>query len=324
MLSALAVAMASVVMSGASSAAQAQTQCQKYDQIKLQEYAGSIINLAPWVGIEKGIFKKYCLEAVLVPIPSAPAGFAAAVQGSVDFVGAFPDGLFVAITKGLDMKIVATSNDTVYYALIVGSHVALSNEAKGYPAIMKDLVGKKIGVNAFGSTTDTIARLNFIHAGLNPNDATWVAYGSVIAGVAALKNRTIDALESYSDGPEITAAITNGKIFGDFRNSATDMPPIIRKMKGAGLVWAAKETFIKANSDVVKRFVAANNEAVEWINNPAHFDEVVSLVGKKTPSPEGVEDPKGLLLARVRAYVPQVSSRIAGSTRIMEQIFARI
>ena len=285
-------------------------ECEKLDEIKLQEYAGLIQNIVPWAAIEAGIFEKHCLDATMVAIPSGPAGFAASVQGGVNFVSTAPETLMVPFSQGMDVKIVAGMNDTIHYALAVNPNLALPHEKDGYPAVMQDLIGKRIGVNALGSTTNALARANFVAAGLDPDDATWVAYGAPAAGFAALQNGTVDAIQIWSDGMEIVQALVGAKIIGDLRDPELKHLPVVEGMRGAALQWAAQTSFIEANEDVVKRFIAANSEAVAWIRDKANYDKVVDIVRRRAPSPEGIADPEALLIQRVDKFIPQVSDKI--------------
>lgn len=284
--------------------------CESYDEVKLQEYAGLIQNIVVWSGIEAGVFEKNCLKATLVPIPSAPAAYAASVQGGIDFVATAPETLLVPYSQGMNVKFVAGMNDTIHYALIVRPDLELPSESQGYPAVMKDLIGKRIGVNALGSTTNALARVNFTAAGLNPDDANWVAYGAPTAGIAALQNGTVDAIQLWSDGMDVAAALTGGKILGDLRDPNTQTLPVVSGMRGASLEWAAQTSFIEANPDVVARFVKANSEAIAWLKDPANLEKVVDLVRTRAPSPDAVEDPEALLRKRVEGFLPQVSDKL--------------
>lgn len=311
-VSALVLALGGLV--GATQDASAESRsCKKYDEVKLQEYAGLIQNIVAWAGIESGAFERHCLKAVMVPIPSAPAAYAASVQGGVNFVSTAPETAFVPYSQGMDIKIVAGMNNTIHYALVVRKDLALPHEAEGYPAVMRDLVGKRIGVNALGSTTNALARANFTAAGLNPDDANWVAYGAPPAGIAALQNGTVDAIQLWSDGMDIAAALTGGKVIGDLRDPGTKTLPVVATMRGASLELAAQSSYIERNKDVVARFVAANSEAIDWIKDPANFKAVADIVRKRAPSPAGVADPEALLVQRVKRFIPQVSAKLSVS-----------
>lgn len=289
----------------AQATAGAPAKCDKIDVVKVQEYVGIIQNLVPWAAIDQGIFKKYCLEAKMTNFPSGPAALAASLQGGLDFLSLAPDTVYVPVSQGFDLKIVAFMNDTIHYVLVVGKHVPLPNKTAGYPAVMKDLVGKKVGTNAFGSTTDTLARAAFMGAGIDPAQVNWIAYGPPAAGIAGLFNGSLDAAMFFGDGMDIAAAATGGTIIVDHRDPKTATSKDIAAMRGASLMWVAQTAFVKSNPDLVRRFARANNEAIEWIRNPANFDAVVKIVRQRAPSPGEVSDPEGLLLERVKRYIPQ-------------------
>jgi len=289
----------------AQTAAGAAGNCAKVDVITVQEYVGLIQNLVPWTAIDQGFFKKYCLEAKMANFPSGPAALAASLQGGLDFLSLAPDTVYTPVSKGFDLKIVAFMNDTVHYVLVAGKHVPLPHKSEGYPAIMKDLIGKKIGTNAFGSTTDTLARTSFADAGIDPSQANWIAYGQPAAGIAGLVNGSLDAAMFFGDGMDIAVAASGGSIVVDNRDPNTATSKQIAAMRGASLMWVVQNAYAKANPDIVRRFAKANNEAVDWIKNPANFDGVVKIVQARAPSPDGVPDPHALLLERVKRYIPQ-------------------
>jgi NitT/TauT family transport system substrate-binding protein len=301
----------------AASSAYAQTPaCAKVDTIKVQEYPGLIQNLVPWAALDQGLFQKYCLEAKMTSYPSGPAALAASLQGGLDFISLAPDTVYVPVSQGFDLKIVAFMNDTVHYALVVGKNVQLPPKSAGFEAMMKALVGKKIGVNALGSTTDILAKSNFTAAGLDYTQVNWIAYGPPTAAIAGLHNGSLDGAMFFGDGMDIAAAATGGTIAVDLRDPNTKASALMASMRGSALLWASQGAFVRANPDVVRRFARANNEAIEWIKDPKNFDAVLRIVREKAPSPPGVADPEGLLRQRARNYIPQENAR--GSLRALK------
>ena len=282
--------------------------CAKMDVVKVQEYTGYIVNLTTWVAMDQGILKKYCIEPQIVAIPSAPAAFAASVQGGVDFIMSSTDTTFIPASQGLDVKIVGSINNTIFYAMIVGKHLKLTPEQLQYPAVIKALEGKTIGVNAFGASMDGFARYTVRAAGADPSKYKWVAYGAFPNGVAGLTNGTIDAIEASGDAMDIAAATTGGTIVADFRDKETIKKlPQVAAITGANMMWVSPTAFVKKNPEVVRRFVDAQNETIAWIRDPKNFDAVVKVVAQKAPSPEGLPDRDALTVARVQHYIVQLS-----------------
>ncbi len=283
--------------------------CAKVDTIKVQEYPGLIQNLVAWSALDGGFFKKHCLDAKMTSFPSGPAALAASLQGGLDFISLAPDTVYVPVSQGFDLKIVAFMNDTVHYALVAGKHMQLPPKSEGFPAMMKALSGKKIGVNALGSTTDILAKSNFTVANLDFNQANWIAYGPPTAAIAGLQNGSLDAAMFFGDGMDIAAAATGGSIVVDLRDPNVTASPLMSSMKGCALLWAAQGNFVRSNPEVVRRFAQANNEAIAWIKDPKNRDAVLKIVRERAPSPAGVGDPEALLQLRANNYIPQVNSR---------------
>ncbi len=311
-LSAASILLALPVGNAAYAQAAAAPACSKLDVVKLQEFVGLVYNLTYWVGVDQGIFKKHCLEPVLVRFPSGPTALAGSIQGAVNFILASPENLYIASSKGFNGKFVAFMNSSVHYALVVRKGLPMPNMAEGYPGYMKDLEGKTIGVNVLGSTADAFARFDFTAAGIDPGKQTWVAYGQPQAGIAALQNGSLDAAIFFADGMDIAAAIAGGTIIADFRDlDVLKKSPLLYPMRGVHLAWAANTAFLDAHPDETRRFFLANNEALNWAADPKNFDTVVRLVGAKSPLPAGVPDPEKVLRARVQRYLATTSPRFS-------------
>jgi ABC-type nitrate/sulfonate/bicarbonate transport system substrate-binding protein len=237
----LVAAGAGVIASCLVSAALAQpASCPKMDTVKVQEYTGYIVNLTTWVAMDQGILRKYCIEPQIVAIPSAPAAFAASVQGGVDFIMSSTDTTFIPASQGLDVKIVGSINNTIFYAMVVGKHLKLTPEQLQYPGVIKALEGKTIGVNTFGASMDGFARYTVRAAGADLAKYKWVAYGAFPNGVAGLTNGTIDAIEASGDAMDIAAAATGGTITADFRDKDTIAKlPQVAAITGANMMWVS-------------------------------------------------------------------------------------
>ena len=93
----------------------------------------------------------------------------------------------------------------------------MPNLKDGYPAMMKDLVGKKIGVTALAATTEAYMKSAFEGAGLSADSATYIAVGGVTTAVPALKGGVVDAAMMFGTGPELAEALGVGKIVLDYR-----------------------------------------------------------------------------------------------------------
>ena len=264
--------------------AQGQAPCTSMPVVRVQEWTGDIINLVPWVADTKGIFKKHCLDVKLIPLVGGPASLAGLVNGTIEYANGAMDSPMRARVRGVDIRITANMYAANWSVLVARNDLALPNLKDGYPAMMKDFVGKKIGVTQLAATTEAYMKSAFEGAGLSADSATYVAVGGVTTAVPALRGGVVDAAMMFGTGPELAEALGVGKIVLDFRKDVG--PAQLRALRGATLSWAAFGPYIDKNQDAVAAFTNANNEAIVWIQNPQNRSELYKIIGDRMPLPE--------------------------------------
>jgi NitT/TauT family transport system substrate-binding protein len=283
--------------------------CAKLMDVKVQEWTGDIINLVPWVAESQGIFRKHCVAVKLVPLVSGPGSYAGMVSGTIDFANGAPDGIMRSRVQGVDLRLTGNMY-TAHWSTLVGTNsLQLPHGPQGYPAIMQDLVGKKIGVTVLGGSTEAYMRSSFEGAGLSGSSATFVAVGGVATAVPALKNNVVDAAMMFGTGPNLAEALGAGKIILDLRKPQVG-PPVLLALRGATLSWAAYGPFIEKNPEAVAAFTAANNEAISWILNPANRNEVYAAIKKQMPLPSDISNPDATLKRIVDVNADQLGAGI--------------
>ncbi|MBN9324717.1 MAG: ABC transporter substrate-binding protein, partial [Delftia acidovorans] len=164
------------------------------ETVRIQEYPGASLQFTHWVAIDKGFCKAHGLNCQLVPIPSGPVGLQALAAGSLEISFGSTDVTMQAASRGNDVQLIVGHSPGNVYVLSVRKDVALPNASKGYPAVMQDLKGLKIGVTARGSGTELQTRALFVGAGLSPDAATYVAVGSPGTAYPTFLARQIDAV----------------------------------------------------------------------------------------------------------------------------------
>ena len=268
--------------------------CAKMMDAKVQEWTGDIINIVPWVAQDQGIFSKHCVNVTFVPLVSGPGSYAAMVSGTIDFANGAMDGIMRSRIQGVDLRMTGNMYAAQWSALVGRNGLDLPHAKDGYPAIMQDLVGKKIGVTVLGGTTEAYVRSSFEGAGLSTSSATFVAVGGVGTAVPALKNGVVDAAMMFGTGPNLAEALGAGKIILDLRKRGVG-PAAVQALWGATLSWAAYGPFIEKNPDTVTAFTAANNEAIKWIEDAKNRDAVYAIIKKHMPLPSDLADADGTL-----------------------------
>lgn len=250
----------------------------KMTPIRVMTYNGAYTSLPVQVAKDLGFYAKYNLDAELIVVNSGPAGVAALLGGSIDFIEPPTDQIIENVIKGTDLKIVVGNETRNFYNLIVSTKVPLPHAAQGYPAVMQDLKGLRIGVNALGATTHLMTNAMFAGANIDPSTITYVADGSANTALAAWQAGRIDAQMAFTPFPEIVEALGNGRSAIDL--SKGQGPAVLQRLGGAFEAWSTKGAFIREHPDVVNAFIKAHIDTLNWIKNPANRSKLVEEIGK--------------------------------------------
>ena len=212
-----------------------------------------------WIAQEKGFFKKSGLNIDLTHIPTNQA-VQALVGGKVQFVTAGP--------QILDANL--AGSDTVYIMCPINSFVL---SLYGKPEIngVKGLLGKTVGATNKGTPTDIAGRRVLTQNGLKPDvDVKFAYLKEIPALVAALQQGIIDAAL-------ITAPSTlTARSFGlkELLNITALKLPFVQHAIGT------TRSYIAANPEVVRRFVRAAGEGLDYLRN--NRAEAVAVLSKYT------------------------------------------
>jgi NitT/TauT family transport system substrate-binding protein len=264
--------------------AQAQAPCASMATVRIQEWTGDIINIVPWIADAKGFFRRHCLDVKFVGLVSGPGSITALVSGSIEFANGAPDNTIRPRSKGVDIRVTSNMYAGHWSALVAGKDLALPRLAEGYPTLMKDLAGKKIGVTVLAATTEAFVRSAFEGAGMSATSATYVAVGGAATAVPALSAGLVDAAITGGVFPELAEALGGGRIILDYRKKGVG-PETVQALRGATLCWNAYGPYIDKNPEIVAAFTLANNEAIAWIQNPQNRNELYRLMGERLQLP---------------------------------------
>lgn len=273
--------------------AQAQS-CTKTTEVRIQEWTGDIINIVPWVADAEGFFHNHCLDAKFVPLVSGPGSYSAMVSGTIDYANGAPDGIMRSRAKNVDLRLIGNMYAAQWSALVARNGLDLPHASQGYPSMMQDFVGKKIGVTVIGGTTEAYVRSSFEGAGLSGSSATFVAVGGVATAIPALRNNVVDAAMMFGTGPDLAEVLGAGKIVLDLRKRGVG-PDAVQALWGATLSWAGYGPNIEKNPDAAAAFIAANNEAIAWIRDDKNRNALYATIKKEMPLPSDTSDPDAAL-----------------------------
>lgn len=195
------------------------------------------------LGEKKDFLKEQALQGEFIRIRPAISS-AALVSGEIDFDMVIGNGIAAAI-RGLPVKVVACYLPATPIALIVRPEFKSVQELKG----------KTIGLNTFGGTLESTARLIVKHFGLDPDkDVKFLATGTVDSRFAAMRQG-------------LTAA-TLGSPPLDFLANKLGFVVLARahelfSFPASGLVATVKK--IKERPDEIKQVIKAGIKASRYI-----------------------------------------------------------
>jgi NitT/TauT family transport system substrate-binding protein len=250
----------------------------------------AIVNASSDVGFfiadKKGYFKQEGLDVSFVPFDSGAKMVAPLGAGQLDVGGGSPSaGLYNAVARGIDIKIVADKGSTPpgygYQPLLVRKDLVDSGRYKS----LKDLKGMKIAGSATGSASTSTLNEALKKAGLKYSDVERVFLGFP-QHMVALQNKAVDA--AMTTEPTATKAVQSGvavRIMGD--------DEIYPNHQLAVVLYSG--SFAKANPDAAKRFMRAYLRAVRDYNDALkggkiagpNADEIIAILTEYT----NVKDP---------------------------------
>lgn len=253
---------------GASATAQTQT-------LRIQDYPG-LGNIITRVAAANGYCEKNGIKCELKTIPSGPLGVQTLMAGDIDIAFGPSEVVIQAANKGADLKIIGNAARDNIFFLMAGAHTETPNAAKGFPAVVADLKGKKIGVTARGSGAEFQLLDMLKAAGLSASDVTIVPVGAPNTALPAIANKQIDAVMLFAPMDGFCAAMKVCRVIVD--PCKGEGPEAITKLNGASGPMTVRADFAQKNSAALDGFAKAMREAEAFAQNPANFAAVLKII----------------------------------------------
>ena len=244
--------------------------------------ANSATDIAVYVADKKGFFREEGLDVSYIAFDSAAKMIAPFASGDLDVGGGGTSaGLYNAVARGIDIKIVADKNHTPpgqgIQPLLVRKDLVDSGRYKS----LADLKGMKISTAAPGSAASTTLDRALKMGGLKLADVDQVYMGFPQQAVA-LANKAIDA--AFTAEPSATQAVNSGsavRVMGDDE---------IYPMHQLAVVFYAGG-FIKKKPEAARRYMRAYLKGVRYYNDAIvngrltgpRGEEVVAILSEKIP-----------------------------------------
>lgn len=145
----------------------------------------------------------------------------------------------------------------------------------------KDLIGKKIGVNAFGSAVDLAMRVKLKKDGIDPRKDVNVVEVAFANQAAAIRESRIDC--GILILPFMNAEVAKGGLRPLFTGGDAFGPYSV-------IFQVVTNEFLNKNPDAVRSYLADYVRGLQWLYDPGNRKKAVEITADFTKSPSDVLD----------------------------------
>lgn len=236
---------------------------------------GSILALgtaAPFAAIENGLLNQEGMEIEVSEFSDGTALMEAFAAGEVDiaFSGIIPVATW--ISKGVDMKIVASANG--------GGHVLMTRNDAGIESV-EDLRGHLVAEPSVATVTDALLRAKILgDAGLDPEMDVTLIPGMKPADMATVLMATKEVEAMITWEPYAAQAEA---MYGDDIVVLYDSSKVIQEETGSDAFYpvnvvAASQDFIDNRSEELEEFLDIYKQTIDFLNEDEEANAVLAKV----------------------------------------------
>lgn len=244
-------------------------------EIKLAYFPHGLASAQDWVAQDQGFFARRGVNVKLEAFNTGPAILAAGMSGNVQIFATAPPLTFPLNSRGTCMAYLSAGIRNVY-EVMGRADLRWPNAGKALPAALGDLKGRSIGVVARGSATERTMTVLLESAGISPKDVTYIPVGAGAPALAAWQAKQVDAIIVFPPLTQNVADVNAVKLTNLAADGSAGNP-----LK-AGMVMANAVTcdYLQKNREEVKRFCAAQWDALDFMRDRRNDEKVVATLMK--------------------------------------------
>jgi NitT/TauT family transport system substrate-binding protein len=251
-------------------------------KVSITSFTGSFASLSEYVADKKGYFTAHGIDASFVNVSSGSAAMQAMLAGSANMANVAIFEALTVVSQGESVKYIVGAATGSIGELVVSKNVPLPHLSEGFPAVLQDLKGLKIGVSSKGSATYYDLAYALEQAGLTPGkDVTIVPAGSLSGQLAAMESGQLAGFMSQE--PETTLTTSSGAGRVAFYFYQGKRPALLDNLITNGI--ATTNQYLSSNPTAVQDVHDAIAEADSYIAglNATSAAQLAQLVSSDFP-----------------------------------------
>lgn len=230
-----------------------------------------------YIAQEKGFFEDHGLKVSYLSPQSGSSAVQMLAAGEVDGWSTAPSIIYNANSQGQPVQMAGLIPSYTAYEVVVDAKADWPATDGSSDAGLKALKGKTIGVSGLSAGTD-LSLLAGLHAvGLGENDVKRLGVGTTLNGLGQLKAGAIDAyVEFTGSGARVIENSGAGKryipLYGESASPEADAL--------SDLALAVNGDTAKAKPELYDSWIAALDDAREWLQDPSNLDEASKIIAE--------------------------------------------
>ncbi len=231
------------------------------EKVRLSHSALETSNAVWFLAHEKGLYKKYGLDAELLFIASTTTSVTSLLAGDVHVANASGGAIASAAVAGAQIVLVSCYLNSLPYELVVSETIKSAEELKG----------KSIGISRLGSASDVAARALLRGLNLEPDKQVPIMQvGGSSERAAAFRTGRIAGFPS----PPGVVHLTKGMPFRILISTAD----FKERFEFPYICAATTKNYLARNRETVKKVIMAHIEAVHFVKT--RKDESKKIMAK--------------------------------------------
>lgn len=265
-----------------------------------------VLDFGPvWVAQREGFFAKHHITVKLAPpIATGAGGVAALNSHQVDLIAGSPSAMVEASAQGIQTQALVglsqfpSKEDTDPAAVVVAAGSSISS--------LTDLAGKTVGVTSLNSQQQSKVMAAIDASGGDSSQTKFIQVPPD-SMIGLLKSGKIDAAQPFE--PTVTESVDDGTVTViGYANWQT--------LGGApAMTLTTTPEWIKDHSTVARGVRESIDEAVTWMQDPSHKEDLDQILGENTKT-----SPSLLAKVRMDTFTSQVTAE--GLQKIVDNLKA--